>query len=46
LDGVRYAGARSSVGRRFRSVTKIRLEWYGGGGLVAAVALKTPTRNG
>jgi len=29
-DGVRYAGARSSVGRRFRSVTKLRLEWYGG----------------
>ena len=29
-DGVRYPGARSSVGRRFRSVTKLRLEWYGG----------------
>jgi len=29
-DGVRYAGARSSVGRRFRSVTKLRLEYYGG----------------
>jgi len=29
-DGVRYAGARSSVGRRFRSATKLRLEWYGG----------------
>jgi len=29
-DGVRYAGARSSVGRRFRSVTKPWLEWYGG----------------
>jgi len=29
-DGVRYAGARSSVGRRFRSVTKLRLELYGG----------------
>jgi len=29
-DGLRYAGARSSVGRRFRSVTKLRLEWYGG----------------
>jgi len=29
-DGVRYADARSSVGRRFRSVTKLRLEWYGG----------------
>jgi len=29
-DGVRYAGARSSVGRRFRSVAKLRLEWYGG----------------
>jgi len=29
-DGVRYADARSSVGRRYRSVTKLRLEWYGG----------------
>jgi len=29
-DGVRYADARSSVGGRFRSVTKLRLEWYGG----------------
>jgi len=29
-DGVRYAGARSSVGRRFRSATKLRLEWYEG----------------
>ena len=29
-DGVRYADARSSVGRRFRSATKLRLEWYGG----------------
>jgi len=29
-DGVRYAGGRSSVGRRVRSVTKLRLEWYGG----------------
>jgi len=29
-DGVRYAGARSSVCGRFRSVTKLRLEWYGG----------------
>ena len=29
-DGVQYAGARSSVGRRFRSVTKLRLEWHGG----------------
>jgi len=29
-DGVRYADARSSVGRRVRSVTKLRLEWYGG----------------
>ena len=29
-DGVRYAGARSSVGRRVRSVTKLRLEWDGG----------------
>jgi len=28
-DGVRYAGARSSFGRRFRSATKLRLEWYG-----------------
>jgi len=35
-DGVRYVGAQSTeqrrrVGRRFRSVTKLRLEWYGGG---------------
>jgi len=29
-DGVRYADARSSVGRRFQSATKLRLEWYGG----------------
>ena len=29
-DGVRYAGARSSVGHRFRSVTKPRFAWYGG----------------
>ena len=29
-DGVRYADARSSVGRQFRSATKQRLEWYGG----------------
>jgi len=29
-DGVRYAGVRSSVGHRFRSATKLRLEWYGG----------------
>jgi len=29
-DGVRYAGARSSVGPRFQSATKLRLEWYGG----------------
>ena len=29
-DSVRYAGARSSVGRRVRSATKLRLEWYGG----------------
>ena len=29
-DGVRYAGARSSVGRWFRIATKLRLEWYGG----------------
>jgi len=29
-DGVRYAGARSSVGGRFRSVTKLKLEWYRG----------------
>jgi len=29
-DGVRYASAQSSVGRRFRIVTKLRLEWYGG----------------
>jgi len=30
-DGVRYAGARSGVGRRVRSVAKLRLEWYRGG---------------
>jgi len=29
-DDVRYADARSRVGRRFRSATKLRLEWYGG----------------
>ena len=30
-DGVQYADARSSVGRRFRSVMKLKLEWgYGG----------------
>jgi len=29
-NGVRYAGARSSVGHRLRSVTKQRLEWCGG----------------
>jgi len=29
-DGVRYADARSSVGRRVQSVAKLRLEWYGG----------------
>jgi len=29
-DGVRYAGVWSGVGRRFRSVTKLRLDWYGG----------------
>jgi len=28
-DGGRYADAQSSVGRRFRSATKLRLEWYG-----------------
>jgi len=28
--GVRYADSRSSVGRRFRSATKLRLAWYGG----------------
>jgi len=44
-DGVLYAGARSSVGRRFRSVTKLRFEWYGGSFLIAAAALKTPTRS-
>jgi len=45
-DGVRYADARSSVGRRFRSVTKLRIEWCVGSFLIAAAALKTPTRNG
>ena len=28
-DGVRYAGARSGVGRRFRSFTKLRLDCIG-----------------
>jgi len=47
-DGVRYAGARSSVGRRFRSVTKLRLEWYGGVFLLLQQRSKQPrrTRNG
>jgi len=52
-DGVRYAGARSSVGRRFRSVTKRRLDWYGGVILLLQQRSKhppemvvTPTRNG
>jgi len=30
LGGVRYAGARRSVGRRVGSVTRLRLAWYGG----------------
>jgi len=28
-DGVRYADAQGSVGRKVRSVAKLRLEWYG-----------------
>ena len=48
-DGVRYADVRSSVGRRFRSVTKltkVRKGGIWGSFLIAAAALKTPTRNG
>jgi len=29
-DGVRFADARGSVGRRVRSMTKVRLKWHGG----------------
>jgi len=29
-DGVRYADARSNLGRRFRRVVKQTLEWHGG----------------
>ena len=39
---VQYAGARSSVGRRFRSVTKLRLEWYGGVSLLLQTRSKHP----
>jgi len=46
-DGVRYADARSSVGRRFRSATKLRLEWYGGVFLLLLLQQRSkPTRNG
>jgi hypothetical protein len=48
-DGVRYAGARSGVGRRVseRYETKVkRLYRWGASFLLAAGALKTPTRNG
>jgi len=45
-DGVRYAGARSSVGRRFRSVTKLRLEWYGGVFLLLQQRSKHPREMG
>jgi len=51
-DGARYAGARSRVGRRFRSVTKLTTKvrigrgYLWGSFLIAAAALKTPTRNG
>ena len=41
-DGVWYAGPRSSVGRRFRSVTKLRLEWYGVVFLLLQQRLKHP----
>ena len=41
-DGVRYAGARSSVGPRFRSATKLRLEWYGGDFLLLQQRSKHP----
>ena len=42
-DGVRYTDARSSVGRRFRSVTKLGLEWgYGGVFLLLQQRLKHP----
>jgi len=41
-DGVRYVGARSSVGRRFRSVTKLRLEWNGGFSLLLQQRSKHP----
>ena len=42
-DGVRYADAWSSVGRRFRSVTKLRLEWvYGGDFLLLQQRSKHP----
>jgi len=36
----------SSVGCRVRSVAKLTLEWYAGGVLIPAAALKTPTING
>ena len=51
-DGVRYADARSIVGHRFRSVTKLTTKvrigrgYLWGSFLIAAAALKTPTRNG
>ena len=51
-DSVRYTGARRSVGRRFRSVTKLTTKvrigrvYLWGSFLIAAAALKTPTRNG
>ena len=41
-DSVRYAGARSSVGRRFRSATKLRFEWYGGDFLLLQQRSKHP----
>ena len=44
MDGIRYAGARSSVDRQKRYETKVRMVW--GSFLIAAAALKTPTRNG
>jgi len=41
-DGVRYADARISVGRRVRSVAKLRLEWYGEAFLLLQQCSKHP----
>jgi len=45
-DGVRYAGAQSSFGRQFQSATKLKVRMVWGSFLIAAAALKTPTRTG